>query len=53
MLSLIVNITIIILIVALAGYEIINLIKKSRQGRYAACDYACATKKMLAKKRRS
>lgn len=53
MLSLIVNVVIILLIVALAGYEIINLIRKSRQGKCAACDYTCSTKQMLAKKRHS
>ncbi|KRK97779.1 hypothetical protein FD04_GL000749 [Secundilactobacillus odoratitofui DSM 19909 = JCM 15043] len=51
--SLIVNILIMAAIVGFAGYQIYRAVKRSKQGKCAACDYDCEAKRMMdnAKKR--
>ncbi|MTV82180.1 FeoB-associated Cys-rich membrane protein [Secundilactobacillus folii] len=47
--GLIVNIIIIAAIFGFAGYQIYRAIKRSRQGKCAACDYDCEVKRMADK----
>ncbi|MDA5387680.1 MULTISPECIES: FeoB-associated Cys-rich membrane protein [Loigolactobacillus] len=45
--ALFVNLVITAAIVATAGWQIVKVLRKSKQGKCAACDYKCAAKKMM------
>lgn len=45
--GLFVNILILAAIFGFAGYQIYRAVKRSKQGKCAACDYDCEAKKML------
>ncbi|GAX03014.1 hypothetical protein IWT140_00612 [Secundilactobacillus pentosiphilus] len=45
--GLIINIIVIAIILGFAGYQIFRAVKRSKQGKCAACDYDCEAKKLL------
>ncbi|WP_093626408.1 FeoB-associated Cys-rich membrane protein [Limosilactobacillus gorillae] len=51
MISLITNTVIILLIVALAFWQLVKVFKRAKKGKCAACDYDCAVKKQVLKQK--
>lgn len=50
--GLLVNIIIFAAIFGFAGYQIYRAVKRSKQGKCAACDYDCEAKKLLNKSKK-
>lgn len=50
--GLLINIIIFAAIFGFAGYQIYRAVKRSKQGKCAACDYDCEAKKLLNKSKK-